>query len=580
MLTIDGPTVQLLRKYLSIYLEKIPEVLGEPNKVALFVVGLIQRDKSWDEIKQDCREELVPFFKHSEDSDDFVDELFIYILKNAGTPGYRDQLRTWIEDASGGDRKRKHTPDSYEEYDNKRRRYENDNYNDYNDNRRYNNDRDYNNYNNRRHNNRSNFDRTSNDAIYIKRNDRNNSDNYGSNNRNNSRNNRRRTAPNGYCFEFFNTGRCQRGVTCKFIHSQVIDNIPQNRYVNNDTPGIHDVRVTNDEDSDTITLIKVPHSLNTVGNIDTYFSKFGYVESIKVLHKEKKAIIKFSSNEEATKAVNSTEAVFGNRFIKVFWTRDADLQRVDLTTETEKNEPTSEEIAEQKRLNKEKKKELLEKHQKETEAAKQLNEIKAKKLENIKGKQELLDKLIKMSKMELPVETKVKIFQQIETLSDSLKQDLAAFKIGGGVTASSVSGDDLLVNTESLTKNIPEVKRKRKSSNIDLSQFSLDKRTCTFRIVELPSSINDTVFLNKHFSQFGQVNEINFDKNDALIRMDRRIDAERAMDEGNKLVNNGTEVELNVEWEEKKENEEDEGTYVQEFYKPNSYDSDEEMWRR
>jgi len=76
----------------------------------------------------------------------------------------------------------------------------------------------------------------------------------------------------------------------------------------------------NDGQSSSLTVVGIPHVLNTMGKLSDHFSKFGDVVNIEVLQSQKKAVIKYNSHMEALKAIKSPEAVMGNRFIKVFWT--------------------------------------------------------------------------------------------------------------------------------------------------------------------------------------------------------------------------------------------------------------------
>lgn len=87
---------------------------------------------------------------------------------------------------------------------------------------------------------------------------------------------------------------------------------------------------------------KVPPKLNEISIIDKHFSKFGKVVNIKVKlyffpykslfnfylnffnqvcyeNDPSSALIQFSNTFEATAAIRSTEAIFNNRFIKVYW---------------------------------------------------------------------------------------------------------------------------------------------------------------------------------------------------------------------------------------------------------------------
>jgi RNA-binding protein 26 len=75
----------------------------------------------------------------------------------------------------------------------------------------------------------------------------------------------------------------------------------------------------NDGQSTSLTVVGIPHPLNTIGKLSDHFSKFGDIVNIEVLQSQKKAVIKYNSHVDAARAIKSPEAVMGNRFIKVFW---------------------------------------------------------------------------------------------------------------------------------------------------------------------------------------------------------------------------------------------------------------------
>jgi RNA-binding protein 26 len=57
-----------------------------------------------------------------------------------------------------------------------------------------------------------------------------------------------------------------------------------------------------------------------------WFKRFGTVTNVAVDASSSKALVSFSSNEEAHTAWKSEDTVFGNRFVKVFWHRPMEGQ--------------------------------------------------------------------------------------------------------------------------------------------------------------------------------------------------------------------------------------------------------------
>ena len=74
-------------------------------------------------------------------------------------------------------------------------------------------------------------------------------------------------------------------------------------------------------DHKTLVVEKIPEDKLSLGAVNDWFSKFGTVTNVAVDAPSAKALVSFSSHDEAHKAWKSEEAVFGNRFVKVFWHR-------------------------------------------------------------------------------------------------------------------------------------------------------------------------------------------------------------------------------------------------------------------
>ena len=65
----------------------------------------------------------------------------------------------------------------------------------------------------------------------------------------------------------------------------------------------------------------IPVELNSITSLNSHFSKFGVLVNVQI-HFEgdpSSALITFAGTGEAAAAINCTEAIMNNRFIKVFW---------------------------------------------------------------------------------------------------------------------------------------------------------------------------------------------------------------------------------------------------------------------
>ncbi|XP_054907505.1 RNA-binding protein 26 isoform X1 [Poeciliopsis prolifica] len=81
---------------------------------------------------------------------------------------------------------------------------------------------------------------------------------------------------------------------------------------------------------------KIPRELNNITKLNEHFSKFGTIVNIQVVFggDPEAALIQYTKNEEARRAISSIEAVLNNRFIRVYWHREP-------STNTAGQEPTS-----------------------------------------------------------------------------------------------------------------------------------------------------------------------------------------------------------------------------------------------
>lgn len=71
--------------------------------------------------------------------------------------------------------------------------------------------------------------------------------------------------------------------------------------------------------NDTIVVENIPEEFCTLDNVNDYFKKFGTITNIQMQNRLSKAVIQYSSIDEAKKAWSSPETIFGNRFVKVYF---------------------------------------------------------------------------------------------------------------------------------------------------------------------------------------------------------------------------------------------------------------------
>ncbi|KAH3756755.1 RNA-binding protein 26 [Pelomyxa schiedti] len=66
-------------------------------------------------------------------------------------------------------------------------------------------------------------------------------------------------------------------------------------------------------------VVGIPKHLNRIELLNEHFSKFGTILNLQVKPQSNRAFVQFSTHEEAMAAIQSPDAVCGNRFIQVFW---------------------------------------------------------------------------------------------------------------------------------------------------------------------------------------------------------------------------------------------------------------------
>ncbi|KAK7058251.1 hypothetical protein VNI00_001882 [Paramarasmius palmivorus] len=76
----------------------------------------------------------------------------------------------------------------------------------------------------------------------------------------------------------------------------------------------------------TLVLEKIPDDKLSLEHVNDWFKRFGTVTNVAIDQAHNKALISFATHEEARSAWKSEDAVFNNRFVKVFWHRPMEGQ--------------------------------------------------------------------------------------------------------------------------------------------------------------------------------------------------------------------------------------------------------------
>ena len=83
---------------------------------------------------------------------------------------------------------------------------------------------------------------------------------------------------------------------------------------------VHNFRPEKRNDK-TLVVEKIPEDKLSLEQVNSWFKRFGTVTNVAIDAVNAKALVSFSNHEEAHAAWKSEDAVFSNRFVKVFWHR-------------------------------------------------------------------------------------------------------------------------------------------------------------------------------------------------------------------------------------------------------------------
>ncbi|KAF8527861.1 hypothetical protein BU17DRAFT_38588 [Hysterangium stoloniferum] len=91
------------------------------------------------------------------------------------------------------------------------------------------------------------------------------------------------------------------------------------------TGEMHNFRNASRDDK-TLVVEKIPDEKLSLEAVNEWFKRFGTVTNVAIDTSSSKALVSFSNHTEAHTAWKSEEAVFGNRFVRLFWHRPLDGQ--------------------------------------------------------------------------------------------------------------------------------------------------------------------------------------------------------------------------------------------------------------
>jgi len=333
----------------------------------------------------------------------------------------------------------------------------------------------------------------------------------------------------------------------------------------------------------TLVISSVPPELNNIDKLNSHFKQFGSIVNIQVKPHQNRAFVQFSQYSDAEKALNSTEAVLGNRFIRIFWSKKSERHNEKETLKQELPQIVPPKVIETTKPKVTKKEEKLKnfkelQHQKLDLRKSQLEQTKTiieslSKTKNIDPQERalLMKKLSSLTntvastlaKDTTKIEKSVKNPKSVlpsrsQAEKDRLDRELEILSQLASRTESTPAPAPLQPNPTSpsnldkLQKKYTTLKKMAASLGIDESfrgrskrgrgtkvmrgrpkkTMVLDNRSTTIRIFNLPQELRDSTVLSNHFRTFGEITNIVVQNETALIQFASRRAAEMALTKG------------------------------------------------
>ncbi|KAL0088573.1 CCCH-type zinc finger transcription factor [Phycomyces blakesleeanus] len=341
----------------------------------------------------------------------------------------------------------------------------------------------------------------------------------------------------------------------------------------------------------TLVVENIPPEECQITKVHDFFQKFGTLTNISVQPHQQKAILQYGTRAEAEAAYHSPDAIFDNRFVKVYWQREkedgsqqpqqqqqqqqqassAEAQAAALAASIAANEPDPELVAARAAELAKQREEKLKKHQERMQAV----------LDAQKQKEQLLQKQIDEQKQLMEkLGNKDMSRTEKEELLKSLKKigaDINASRSGVATAASAPQTQATSTTTTTTTSTAtasatavsgtPETPEdlKKKLAILEaeaaalglaaygpsfrggrggyfgrgrgyprmrggMTRMSLDNRPTKLLIKDIPEDTAEEV--QKHFEQYGTVTSYESSEQGVIVQYSQRFEAEKAMSVG------------------------------------------------
>ncbi|KAG1450200.1 hypothetical protein G6F56_008416 [Rhizopus delemar] len=338
----------------------------------------------------------------------------------------------------------------------------------------------------------------------------------------------------------------------------------------------------------TLIVEKIPLESCQISIVNDFFAKFGTITNISVQPHAQKAVIQYGTRAEAERAYTCPDAVFDNRFVKVYWSKDetaaipvtganatsANATPVNATpvnatpvnatsaNATSVNEMPEQQENTQKRKADEPDPEAVaaraaeiakireEKHKKHQEHMKAILDIQKKReqqlQQQIAEQKRLFEKLSSSSSMS--TEEKTEILKQLK----AIQADIDISKNTAPTLPSATEAtDDKEQTAADLQKKLEHLEAEASFLGTDnpysnrggysargrgslprarggFTRMSLDNRTTKIEVKDIPQDTTEEE-LRGHFENYGEVTLFEMSPSEAIVQYSQRYMAEKAM---------------------------------------------------
>ncbi|KAI7870676.1 hypothetical protein BDF14DRAFT_1504746 [Spinellus fusiger] len=307
----------------------------------------------------------------------------------------------------------------------------------------------------------------------------------------------------------------------------------------------------------TLVVENIPQEECQITKVHDFFQKFGTLTNISVQPHQQKAILQYGTRAEAEAAYHSPDAIFDNRFVKVYWHREkeeggsglAPAVEVQQTPVVPSNEPDPELVAARAAELAKQREEKQKKHQERMQALLDAQKQKEQMLQGqINEQKELMAKLGNKDLTRVEKEELLKSLKRIAAEIDVSKASVMPQPQQTPVSGTTETPEDLKRKLAILEAEAAALGLAAQGSAYrgrggyfgrgrgyprmrgGMARMSLDNRPTKILIKNIPEDANEE--LQKHFEQYGSITSFEASEHGTIVNYSQRFEAEKAMSVG------------------------------------------------